>query len=137
MSPKRESTAAALKRELAEARAECDEAFVQQAAVAEVLQVINSSSGELAPVFEVILEKAHSLCGAELGRLFTYSGEIFWPVAAHGLSQRLPVPIEWMREGFRPAPGNPFVSVLEGAQIVHIPDIRQVADQFPNDPGSS
>jgi two-component system, NtrC family, sensor kinase len=125
-----QQTIADLKRQLAESnaerdhlRSERDEALEQQTATTEVLQVINSSPGDLAPVFEAMLEKAMRLCRIDHGAFHTYDGQLFRAFAVRGLPEPL---AERLRQGFRLGPNHPMRPVLDGAPFVHIPDLTKV-----------
>ena len=82
-------TIAELEGELERRTAERDEALARDRAIAEVLQVINSSSGDLAPVFDAILGRALNLCGAAFGYMLSCDGEVFRRVASRGSSPAL------------------------------------------------
>ena len=98
------------------------EALEQQTATAEVLRVINGSPGDLAPVFEAILEKAHTLCGATIGALATYDGEFMHPVAIHGYPDDY---VEQARQRYRPSPVG-GQALIGGARFNHLPDMQAI-----------
>src|SRR3954469_2963866 len=102
--------------------AETREALVQQTATAEVLGVINSSPGDLAPVFDAILDKGMQLCGAAFGALMSYDSEQVRAVSTRGfppaLADLYADPIVPRRDG-----DSPYARFLRGERLLHIADM--------------
>jgi adenylate cyclase len=109
--------------------AETRETLEQQTATAEVLRVINSSPGDLTPVFDAVVEKAMRLCEPSFGGLMIYDGERFQPVALQGVPTRFK---ELFEHGIRPGsgsgPGDVLGSMVKGSPFLHIQDLSEVAD---------
>jgi hypothetical protein len=73
------------KTEFKRLRRERDEALEQLSATSKVLRVISSAPGELAPVFQGMLENAVRICGAKFGILFIAEGMNYRIAAGHNL----------------------------------------------------
>ena len=66
---------------------ELTELLDKQTATSEVLRVISSSSGELEPVFQAMLENATRICEAKFAHLFLYEDSSFRVVALQNAPQ--------------------------------------------------
>jgi PAS domain S-box-containing protein len=111
---------------------ELRESLEQQQAIAEVLQVINSSPGDLEPVFDAMLEKALGLCGAAFGALWTYDGERVHAAAVQGAP---PAFKEFLtRAPHAVGPDNAHGRLLRGEPVVHIADVARDEAYRSGDP---
>ena len=99
------------------------ELLEQQTATSEVLEVISSSPGDLAPVFDAMLSKAMHLCGANFGVLNTFDGEVFRTGATYGLP---PAYDEYRRSrALDYGPGTAPARLLEGEPHVEFVDLLE------------
>ncbi len=126
---------ARLLNELRQRTADLTEALEQQTATSEVLTVISSSPGELAPVFDALLENATRLCQAQFAGLFLSTADGLRNVATHGgtspifdLLKRAPAIL------FSEHPHLPLVRAAQTKQIVHITDVFADPAYIERDP---
>jgi two-component system NtrC family sensor kinase len=112
--PRRQGLAEAL----AEREAELAQARRQQAATAEILKVIAASPGDLAPVFEAILDACQRLFGTEHVFIFTVGDDDMVRVAAW----RGPPQAEEVRHDVTPLAESLTGRVIRERRIHHIPD---------------
>jgi signal transduction histidine kinase len=92
------------------------EALEQQTATAEVLQVINASPGDLAPVFDAMLEKALRLCEADVGSFLSYDGQDFKVLAST---------VGDIGRTVTPVPGIVLHRIAHGETVVQLPDVTK------------
>jgi class 3 adenylate cyclase/transcriptional regulator with GAF, ATPase, and Fis domain len=117
--------------ELRQRTADLTEALEQQTATSEVLKVISGSPGELAPVFQTMLENAVRLCEAKFGVLYRYEGETCFPAAM----VNAPAPYaEFVRARghFLPDSGNALDRVLQTRQLVYSVDVAAESVPTPS-----
>ena len=107
---------------------ETREALEQQTATAEVLQVINSSPGDLAPVFDAMLEKATRLCEAPSASLRTFDGELFRAVAVRGVPG---LSRTSLRQGSAAARDRSHARIVRGESFVHMVDVMDPNSTAP------
>jgi GAF domain-containing protein len=111
---------------------ELSESLEQQTATSEVLQVISSSPGELAPVFEAILGNATRICEAKFGTLTQVVDGI--PRLMFQLGVPAPLEEYWRRETPRPSPHNAISRVITTGQAVHVTDLQAYQAYIDGDP---
>ena len=98
-----------------------DEALAQQAATSEVLEIISSSPGDLAPVFQTILANATRLCEAKFGEIFRFDGAVFCFAA------RVNTPPDYAefqsrRGPFQPYPGGGLDQMMRTKEVTQTAD---------------
>ena len=102
--------------------ASCGESLQQQTATADVLKVISSSPGDLAPVFQAMMENAIRFCGAQFGALFQYDGDAYRATACVGMPLKL---VQQLRQApFRPGMGTAIGRMTRTRQPVQITDLQ-------------
>jgi signal transduction histidine kinase len=97
-----------------------NEALQQQAATAEVLQIIASSPGEPQPVFDAILKHARRICDAEFGNIYRFDGEALHIVAWHNTPAAFAA--YRARTPFRPGPTSLIGRMIKTRTVAHVAD---------------
>ncbi len=98
------------------------ESLQQQTATSEVLRVISSSTGELQPVFEAVLENATRLCAAKFGNLYLCEGDAFRATAMHNVPPAF-AEVRMRDPVVHPEPGSLLSRIVESKKAVHVPDV--------------
>jgi two-component system NtrC family sensor kinase len=110
---------------------ELTESLAQQTATADVLKVIASSTGELEPIFDAMLQNAVSICEAKFGNLWLYDDDCFRIAGYYG-----PQSTDYrdrLKElgAYRPGEGTGLIRLVEEKRVVQIEDLSAGRSRDP------
>jgi hypothetical protein len=107
---------------LAERDRELARAREQQAATAEILDIINSQAGDAQPVFERLLERATQLCEAKFGIMNLVSDGMVRQAAFYNLPASHTT--RWRDRPYHPHPESVMGTVARLRQPIYVDDLR-------------
>jgi two-component system, NtrC family, sensor kinase len=119
--------------ELRQRTTDLSEALEKQTATSEVLRVISSSPGELAPIFQTMLANATKLCGANFGILNVYESGAFPVVAMFNVAEAF-AQLRSREPVVKPGPTHPLSRVAVSKEVLQIADYRAEPDYIRGEP---
>jgi GAF domain-containing protein len=109
-------------KELETRNSELTEALEQQTATAEILRVISQSHTDVQPVFDTIVTNAVRLCGARMGAVYRYDGDLVHLIAHHNYPPEALDILQRMFPG-PPQPNNVAGRVIITRTVAQIEDV--------------
>ncbi len=109
--------------------AEVEEALVREQASAEILQVINESTSDLQPVFDLIVQKSAQLCGARFCVLDRFDGQAYHFCAQDGFPPKLADDL-MADYPVTEAEGHIAAKVVESGSVVQIEDAQDGTEYY-------
>jgi GAF domain-containing protein len=118
--------------ELRERTDDLTESLEQQTATAEVLRVISSSPGDLAPVFQAMLENATRICDAKFGNIYRWDGKSLHLVGSYNTPTALIAARR--RDPPNPPACTPLGDMITTKKTVHgdLSTTRAYAERHPS-----
>src|SRR6516165_5628710 len=126
-----EQLIADLQRQLAECRAERDEAREYQTATSDVLNVISRSTADVQPVLDTVVNTAVRLCGADNASIVIREGEVYRYVASSFSGAELEYWAILRQRTIVPGRHGIVGRVLLEGRVVQVTDIRDIPDYPP------
>ena len=122
-----------LLKELRQRTDDLSESLQQQTASADVLKVISSSTGDVEPVFRILLENATRVCGAEFGTMNLYEDGSFRRVALFNAPAAF-AELQVAGASRSPHPEGGLGTTSRTRDVVHIEDLKTTTPYREGDP---